>query len=190
MKRTLIATILFISLLLSSGVWIWLTRYIPPGVLRDIVIPTVGVFVAAIFVALLVVRVRLLLRNESNSNIDVFFGVVEFCLFVGTFAWMHTELGLQSATDPTAPVIHSFPESFYFTILNFTSLGAEDLITTPDSRFLVAIESFVGYLLLATIAATIVTLIGRSRPITNSARHAMEDRQDGAPAPPKDTPGD
>ena len=163
MKRTLIATILFVLLLLSSGVWIWLTRYIAPGVLRDIVIPVVGVFVAAVFVALLIVRVRLLLRNESNSNIDTYFGVIEFCLFVGTFAWMHTELGLLPANDASAPAIHSFPESVYFTILNFTSLGAEDLITTPDSRFLVVIESFVGYLLLATIAATIVTLIGRSQ---------------------------
>ncbi len=181
MKRTLIATILFVSLLLSSGVWIWLTRYIAPGILRDIVIPLVGVFVAAIFVSLLIVRVRLLLRNESNSNIDVFFGAVEFCLFVGTFAWMHTELGLQPANDPAAPVIHSFPESVYFTILNFTSLGAEDLITTPDSRFLVAIESFVGYLVLATIAATIVTLIGRSQHREAAASDHDSDRPDDAP---------
>ncbi len=179
MKRTLVASILFLVLLLSSGVWIWLTRYIPPGVLRDVVIPVVGVFVATIFVALLVVRVRLLLRDESHSNRDVLFGAVEFCLFVGTFAWMHTELGLQVANDPAAPVLHSFPESVYFTILNFTSLGAEDLVTTPDSRFLVAIESFVGYLLLATIAATIVTLIGRSQP--KAAPSNDRDRPDDVP---------
>lgn len=189
MKRTLIASILFVLLLLSSGIWIWLTRYIPPGVLRDVVIPVVGVFVAAVFVTLLVVRVRLLLRNESNSNIDVVFGVVEFCLFVGTFAWMHTELGLQVANDPTASVIHSFPESVYFTILNFTSLGAEDLVTTPDSRFLVAIESFVGYLLLATIAATIVTLIGRAQPLAGPAT-PRDEQQTAAPTPPDDTSGD
>lgn len=178
MKRTLVATILFLLLLLSGGIWIWLARYVAPGVLRDVIIPVVGVFVAAVFVALLIVRVRLLLRNESNSKVDVFFGAVEFCLFVSTFAWMHTELGLQVANDASGLVIHSFPESVYFTILNFTSLGAEDLITTPDSRFLVAIESFVGYLLLATIAATIVTLIGRAQPLARPAEPRAATQQD------------
>lgn len=190
MKRTLIASILFTLLLLSSGLWIGLTRYIAPGVLRDVIIPAIGFLVAAIFVALLVERVRLLLRNESTSRLDLLLGAVEFSLFVSTFAWIHAELGLQAVGDGSGQIIHSFPESVYFTILNITSLGAEDLITTPDSRFLVAIESFVGYLLLATIAATIVTLIGRARPITNAARHSVEEQQDGAPAPLNDTPGD
>lgn len=190
MKRTLVASILFLVLLLSGGIWIWLARYVAPGVFRDVIIPAVGVFVAAVFVALLIVRVRLLLRDESNSNVDVIFGAVEFCLFVGTFAWMHTELGLQVANDPTAPVLHSFPESVYFTILNFTSLGAEDLVTTPDSRFLVAIESFVGYLLLATIAATIVTLIGRARPINGTAPSTTGSQQSATPASPEQTPDD
>ena len=109
-----------------------------------------------------------------------------------SFAWIHTELGLRVANDPTAPVIHSLPRSaLLHHPQSLRALGAEDLVTTPDAAFWwpSGINSSAIWFT-AAIAATIVTLIGRARPANVTAPSTTGSQRSATPASPEQTPDD
>lgn len=59
-------------------------------------------------------------------------------------------------------------ETYYFSIVNYTSLGLGDIYPTGHLRFMAGVESLNGFLLISSSAAFIFLLVSGHEPLKNS----------------------
>lgn len=65
----------------------------------------------------------------------------------------------------------SFDDYYYFSMVNFTTLGRGDLIPSDYLRFITAIEAFVGFVLITTSSAFLLNILSRKSSIAVAAVH-------------------
>ncbi len=72
---------------------------------------------------------------------------------------------VSSASSDGKPL--TFMDYFYFSLVNFTTLGQGDL--TPDGhlRFLTAIEAFHGFLLITASGTFVLQIMSGKKPFSN-----------------------
>lgn len=71
--------------------------------------------------------------------------------------------GFQGTSDPM-----TFMEVYYFSIVNFTSLGLGDIYPTGHLRFIAGVESLSGFLLISCSATFVYLLVsGNYEPSQN-----------------------
>tara|TARA_R110000787_G_scaffold93924_2_gene196270 strand:+ start:1002 stop:1184 length:183 start_codon:yes stop_codon:yes gene_type:complete len=60
-------------------------------------------------------------------------------------------------------------------MVNFTTLGRGDLVSTDHLRFITAIEAFVGFLLITASGAFLLNILSGKSPLAVSRRGRSED---------------
>ncbi|WP_233341667.1 potassium channel family protein [Robiginitomaculum antarcticum] len=73
--------------------------------------------------------------------------------------------GLGSFKEVDAPM--TFMDTFYFSLVNYTSLGLGDIYPTGHLRFIAGAESLNGFLLISCSAAFLFMLMKKQSPQNN-----------------------
>lgn len=159
MKRTIAASTLFILFILSGGIWISLTQFLPDGVPRTAVIIGLGVVFVVLFVWLLVRQVREMLKDAERLWLKAGLVLLNLGLLLVAFGWMYHMIGIIDNTVQGSPVITRFTTCLYYSIVTFTTLGYGDFYPQGPARVLAAMEALTGYLILGILASTGATLL-------------------------------
>lgn len=159
MKRTIAVSTIFILFILSGGVWLSLTHFLPDGVPRVVVVVLAGLLFVALFAWLLVTRVRTILGGTPHLLRDLAAVGLDVSLLVTAFAWAYRTLGIMDGTQSGAPVSHSFADSLYYSIVTFTTLGYGDFYPVGAGRALAAMEAVTGYIILGVLASTAASIL-------------------------------
>ncbi len=59
--------------------------------------------------------------------------------------------------------VETFMDVFYFSVVNYSSLGLGDIYPTGHLRFLAGVEALNGFLLISCSASTIFLVVTRDR---------------------------
>ena len=159
MKRTVAASTSFLALLLTGSAWISLTRFLPDGMPRDVVIVAVGAVFVGTFAWLLIRQVRDILRGTDKVWSTLVLTVMNLGLLVLAFAWMYQMIGIIDNTGGEATIRNEFWISVYYSIVTFTTLGYGDFYPQGTGRVLAAMEALTGYLILGVLASTAATVL-------------------------------
>jgi hypothetical protein len=154
MKRTIAASTLFILFLISGGIWISLTRFLPDGVPRTMVIIGLGAVFVGLFLWLLVTQVRTVLGGTKRIGVDLALVSLNLALLVVAFGWMYHMIGIVDSTTQQSSVVNDFMTCIYYSIVTFTTLGYGDFYPQGPGRVLAAMEALTGYLILGILAST------------------------------------
>ena len=95
--------------------------------------------------------------------------LIEALLFAGAFHWAEydLEIGRLTVSNPEAPP-PDFMDRFYFSLVNYTTLGRGDLIPKEHLRFLTATEAFAGFLFLTASGAFLLQIMGGKNPFNRN----------------------
>lgn len=84
--------------------------------------------------------------------------------FYAALLWFaEVGLGIGALVGPEGPT--SAMDRFYFSLVNFTTLGRGDLVPTRHLRFLTAIEAFQGFLLITLSGAYLLQILQGRDPM-------------------------
>ncbi|WP_319782635.1 ion channel [Oceanisphaera sp. IT1-181] len=72
---------------------------------------------------------------------------------------------VSSATSDGKPLI--FMDYFYFSLVNFTTLGRGDLTPGGHLRFMTAMEAFHGFLLITASGTFVLQIMGGKKPFAS-----------------------
>ena len=72
---------------------------------------------------------------------------------------------VSSASNDGTPL--TFMDYFYFSLVNFTTLGRGDLTPAGHFRFLTAMEAFHGFLLITASGAFVLQIMGGKKPFAS-----------------------
>ena len=61
----------------------------------------------------------------------------------------------------------NFMDYFYFSLVNFTTLGRGDLMPTGHLRFMAAMEAFHGFLLITASGSFVLQVMSGKKPLSN-----------------------
>jgi len=172
-KRTIAASTIFVLFIISGGIWISLTRFLPTGVPRTIVIVGFGGLFVVMFLWLLVTQVRQVLGGTEHMLMDIGLILLNLALLLVAFGWMYQILGIVDTTRDGNPVTSRFSTCIYYSIVTFTTLGYGDLQPQGLGRVLAAMQALTGYLILGILASTGVTLLSpREEPYVGQNKRA------------------
>lgn len=92
--------------------------------------------------------------------------MVEALLFAVAFSWAEYGLNIGQLVPPPTSVDPppDFMDRFYFSLVNYTTLGRGDLIPKGHLRFLTATEAFTGFLFLTASGAFLLQILGGKNP--------------------------
>ncbi|HET7276342.1 MAG TPA: potassium channel family protein [Longimicrobiaceae bacterium] len=159
MNKALAASGIFIIFVLFGGTWVWLIRYLNPGLTSSIAIVALGICLVAIFIWLLTTRLREILAGTDHLGRSAFVIAVDLLLLLLAFAASYQELGLIDNSIASKPTVHEFGTSLYHSIATFTTLGYGDYFPTGVGRILAAMEALTGYVILGIVASTSVSIL-------------------------------
>lgn len=164
MNRTLAASALSLVFFLVGGLWLGLLRFLPAGPPRYAAVITIGLVFNAVFVALLIRRVRSVLGGEGRIWMQVGIVLLEVALLVAGFAAMYAQIGIMDTTQQGSPVIHNFWTAAYLSVVTFTTLGYGDIYPTGLGRALAAMQAFTGYVILGLLASSVASVVSPHSP--------------------------
>jgi Ion channel len=139
---------------------------------------------AAVFATVLLTILLRLLRIRLVT-LSTVFGAVDAYVLVGfTFSWIYVavyEFSGRFFAQPGTPQLADF---LYFSLITLTTVGFGDLTAgSQTARSLVAIEAVLGQVMLVTLVARIVGLMGQVRePQTLPRPTLRRSARPGAPA--------
>ncbi|WP_352311011.1 ion channel [Psychrobacter sp. W2-37-MNA-CIBAN-0211] len=61
----------------------------------------------------------------------------------------------------------NFMDYFYFSLVNFTTLGRGDLMPNGHLRFMTAMEAFHGFLLITVSGTFVLQIMSGKKPLSN-----------------------
>lgn len=83
------------------------------------------------------------------------------------FAVHNLEVGnLVSSSSGNGDAL-SFMDYFYFSLVNFTTLGRGDLMPNGHLRFMTAMEAFHGFLLITVSGTFVLQIMSGKKPLSN-----------------------
>lgn len=150
---------IFLFFLFWGGLWVSLSRLIPSGTARSVVMVALGVVFVGIFVALLVKRVRTVLAGTRHLVRELMMVALELALLLAAFASMYQQIGIIDNTVGGYPVRGDFWSALYYSVVTFTTLGYGDFYPRGVGRALAALEALTGYLILGILASTAASVI-------------------------------
>lgn len=183
-QRALTISGLLVAFIVIGGAWNGAVRLLPSGLPRSIFVVAVCLTFVAIFVTLLLQRIRSLLAGRNGIWGDLALVLGEVALLVVSFAAVYMSLGILDNTQGKTTVIHDFWLSAYYSVVTFTTLGYGDYYPVGIGRALAAIEAFVGYVVLGLIASSAASVIsphqpGGTRPDGEGAEDGEREEEDG-----------
>lgn len=153
------ATGVFLLFVLTGGLWVGLAQLIPLGVPHTVLVISLAVFVAGIFLWLLISRVRIVLRGTPHLLRHLLVAALDVALLLAAFAAVYQNLGIVDTTMDGSPVVHSFLKSLYYSVVTFTTVGYGDFYPVGPGRALAGIQAFIGYLVLGVLASTAANIL-------------------------------
>ena len=92
--------------------------------------------------------------------------IIEALLYAGGFWFaVHSlQIGDLASSPPDEDKVLNFMDYYYFSLVNFTTLGRGDLIPSGHLRFMTAMEAFQGFLLITTSGAYLLQIMGGKDP--------------------------
>ncbi|MCZ4260085.1 ion channel [Limimaricola sp. G21655-S1] len=95
--------------------------------------------------------------------------VIEALVYTAIFLWAARGLGIGELNVPgpeTKDV--GIMDYFYFSLVNFTTLGRGDLNPDGHLRFITGIEAFHGFLMITASGSFMLQVMGGKAPLTES----------------------
>ncbi|MGR3540101.1 MAG: ion channel [Hasllibacter sp.] len=90
--------------------------------------------------------------------------VIEATIYAAGF-WTGTfVLEIGRLVSSGGGTVHSFMDHFYFSLVNFTTLGRGDLTPEGHLRFMTAIEAFHGFLLITASGSYVLQVMSGRNP--------------------------
>lgn len=91
--------------------------------------------------------------------------VVEAALFAGAF-WLGDDVLRLGSFDIGEPM--SWMDYFYFSLVNFTTLGRGDIAPSGHLRLIAGLEAFAGFLLITASGAFILQIMAGKAPFARN----------------------
>ncbi len=181
MKKLAAASGLFLLFLLAGGTWVSLVQVLPDGLPRAVIVISLAVAYAGLFVSLLISRVRAILGGTAHLLRDAAVAAAELALLVVGFAAVYQRLGIVDDTGAGPRITHSFTDSLYYSVATFTTLGYGDFYPVGVGRAIAGLEALTGYVVLGLLASTAASAIS---PRTEAGWRKERDTQETrAPSP-------
>lgn len=172
MKHSLVAAgagvLLFF--LLAGGVWVGLGYLIPDGTARSIVVVALGFIFLAIYLWLLLSRIRVILKGDERLLRHSLVAGVEVLAMLVSFAAIYRRIGIIDNTHAEGVVVHEFWTSLYYSVVTFTTLGYGDFYPQGIGRALAGMQALTGYLVLGLLASVAANLISPHHPAGTGTR--------------------
>jgi prepilin signal peptidase PulO-like enzyme (type II secretory pathway) len=159
MKRILGAAKVFLLFLVVGSAWNLAVRFLPAGIPRNLILVGLGLVFASMFVWLLVSQLRRMLRTPDRLVFQITIIMLELVLLIFGFGLMYQAIGIMNNTRPDSPTTHDLGVCVYYSIVTLTTLGYGDFYPLGVGRALAGIEALTGYLVLAILASSSVSLL-------------------------------
>ncbi|MEM5541202.1 ion channel [Sulfitobacter sp. AS92] len=93
--------------------------------------------------------------------------VIEAFIYTLFFLWavQGLQIGALNASGPTGEPI-TMMDYFYFSLVNFTTLGRGDLTPLGHLRFITGIEAFHGFLMITASGSFVLQVMGGGAPLS------------------------
>jgi type IV secretory pathway VirB6-like protein len=93
--------------------------------------------------------------------------VIEAFIYTLFFLWavQGLQIGALAASDPADKPI-TLMDYYYFSLVNFTTLGRGDLNPVGHLRFITGIEAFHGFLMITASGSFVLQVMGGSAPLS------------------------
>ena len=135
------------------------TNYIFYGLLLSAFLMTLGwqelsvivLFISALYYAYWVLNHRL-----ASHKMEAF--IYYFSLLVMMLITFTTIYQLEGIVCSGA-VVHGFYESFYFSVVTWTTLGFGDCLPTSEIRHIAALQALMGYFMMAVFMGLFLALL-------------------------------
>jgi hypothetical protein len=161
--KTIAANSIFAAALLFFvfGSGFVLLRFLPHDTARVVAMSAIGLIFAGLFIWLLVTRLVKIHGGDEKVRRHLIVMLVNLVLTVAAFAAAYEVLGIVDTTGPEPVITHNYWEALYYSTVTMTTLGYGDMHPTVQTRFLAAVQAFVGYIVLGLMASTLGTLLQR-----------------------------
>jgi hypothetical protein len=112
-------------------------------------------------------------RTAQGRNLGLAVGaitiahVIEAFIYTLFFLWavQGLQIGALNASGPAGAPI-TLMDYFYFSLVNFTTLGRGDLTPLGHLRFLTGIEAFHGFLMITASGSFVLQVMGGGAPLS------------------------
>ncbi len=165
MTKLLSPSLIYPIYIFLGAAWIAAIYWLPEGLVRSITIVAFGFCVVGVFVWLLVARLRTILTGTNRLLLTLAAVPLDLLLLLLAFAAAFQNLGLIDNTLQSKPIIHEFGTSLYYSVSTFTTLGYGDLYPVGVGRVFAAMQALTGYVILAIVASTSVSIISSYRDL-------------------------
>lgn len=165
MSKLLNPSRIFLAFLGLSIAWVAAIHSLPKSTARSVLIIALAFAVVVAFVWLVVARLRHVLTGTDDPLLTLLPVPVDLFLLLLAFAAAYFELGLIDNTLQSRPTIHELGTSLYYSVSTFTTLGYGDYYPTGVGRVFAAIQALTGYVILAIVASTSVSIIASYRDL-------------------------
>ncbi len=115
-------------------------------------------------------------ENDRGKNLALSVGaittahVVEAFLYTLAFLWAVRGLNIGDLTAAgTGPKDISVMDYYYFSLVNFTTLGRGDLNPQGHLRFITGIEAFHGFLMITASGSFVLQVMAGKAPLSKSS---------------------
>ena len=114
-------------------------------------------------------------REAHGQNLGLAVGaittahVIEAFIYTLFFLWavQGLQIGTLEASGPRSKDL-SLMDYFYFSLVNFTTLGRGDLNPEGHLRFITGIEAFHGFLMITASGSFVLQVMGGKAPLTKT----------------------
>lgn len=150
--RLTTAVTAFGLVVLIGAVWVGMASSYAAGQ-SGLAITVLGAAFSAVFIWLLLTRLRSLLAHPERRFLEFFLLALNFSIMILTFAWVHHQIGLMDLSGPAPRPTSDLGDALYFSVVTSTTLGYGDFIPLGPGRPLAAIQALTGYTILGIIVS-------------------------------------
>lgn len=106
--------------------------------------------------------------------------VIEAAIYAAAFLWASEGLDIGRLTAPQGKAPDpDWMDYFYFSLVNYTTLGRGDLAPTGHLRFITAMEAFHGFLMITASGSFTVQIMAGEAPLSRGLITRSRSREAG-----------
>ena len=160
-KEVGVAVAWLLAFVLLGGAWVgWVQRQVGSEQ-TSVLIGLFAVALTLLFLWMLFTHVRAILHDPRVAIPRGALILFDVALYVLTFAWVYSTLGIVDGTGAQQSVSFDFGDCIYYSMVTITTVGYGDFFPTPRVRFVAAVQALGGYLMLGILVSTGLTALSR-----------------------------